>query len=171
MVALLSKALAQLEMRLPAGAGGTFIPAASPFEALNAVKIAVEKAEKDILFVDPYADMKLLTDFALAVPVGVTIRILADSDPRRLQASLRAASHRWIDQYRSARPLEVRLTPAKALHDRLILVDHTHAWQAGQSFKDLAQKSPSSVSRLPADVAAMKLETYADFWESATQQS
>ncbi len=53
------------------------------------------------------------------------------------------------------------------LHDRAIFVDGKIAWTIGQSFNDLAKKSPTTLAKMPADVATDKIAAYEALWKSA----
>jgi hypothetical protein len=81
------------------------------------------------------------------------------------------AAERWRMQYGGARPLEVRVSEPKLLHDRLIVVDQKTVWSLTQSFKDLAARSPTSIIRTPPEISAAKMEAYADLWDGATPLS
>jgi hypothetical protein len=157
--------IAKLELKLPVQAQGAFIPAGGLFDAFQAVAKAVGEAQSDVLLVDPYADETLIADFAPLVPERVRIRVL--SDTATAKPSLRPAAGRWIAQY-PTRPLEVRLAPARALHDRIIIADETIAWVLGQSFKDLAKRAHSSLVRMDAESAGLKVAAYKAIWSSAT---
>jgi hypothetical protein len=55
-------------LRLPSQ--GSFIAAGSTFDAFVAVGKALSEAKTNVLMVDPYADEKALTDYALLAPDG-----------------------------------------------------------------------------------------------------
>ena len=159
-------ALGCAELAAPLSVQGSFIPAGGTFDAFAAFGKAVETATCDVLIVDPYADAKALSDFAVQVPDGVTVRILADAEYRK--ATLKPAADSWRAQHGTTRPLEVRLTPKKALHDRLILVDTKVVWTLGQSLNAIAARAPTSIVRVDADTAALKVAAYATLWAAAT---
>jgi hypothetical protein len=158
--------IAKLELLLPAEAQGAFILAGGLFDAFQAVSKAVSSAASDVLWVDPYADEKLIADFATLVPERVRVRVLSDS--ATVWPSLRPAAERWTAQYQQDRPLEVRLAPAKTLHDRLIVTDESAAWVIGQSFKDLAKRAHTSLVRTDQELAGLKIAAYKDIWTAAT---
>jgi hypothetical protein len=119
--------------------------------------------------VDPYADAKALTDYAVLAHENVTIRLLSDT-ATCYQASLKPAAQHWRQQHGALRPLEVRLAPAKALHDRLIQVDGSTVWALGQSFKDLAARSHTSLVRMmDAEATALKIAAYESLWQDSTE--
>jgi len=161
---ILYKVLADAELKSPAGAQGTFIPAGNSFDAFAAVSKVLSTARGDVLIVDPYLDEAVLTDFSGAVPVGVTLRLLADE--ATVKMTLQPASARWAKQYPD-RPLQVRLAPPKTLHDRAIFIDGASAWILTQSLKDFAKRAPAEIVRAD-DTAALKIAAYETIWSAAT---
>ena len=88
----------------------------------------------------------------------------------RYKATLQPAAARWRQQYAQNRPLAISVSDFKLLHDRLIMVDadRTKTWTLGQSFKDLAARSPTTIARTPPEIAMSKIDAYADLWKKAT---
>ncbi|ARU25109.1 phosphoribosyltransferase (plasmid) [Ralstonia solanacearum] len=84
-----------------------------------------------------------------------------------MKPGLKPAAESWAKQYNSVRPIEVRLAPAKSLHDRLITVDDAQAWTLTQSLKDFAARSPASIVRVDTETASLKIHAYAAIWQSA----
>jgi hypothetical protein len=162
---ILYRALASVEMELPAPTTGAFIPAGNTFDALKAVQRVFEMATNDILVVDPYLDEKLLTEFALLAPAKVGIRLLTDAGSHK--ASLLPAIKHFNKQYGQERPLTAKAATAKSLHDRLVVVDRRRAWTVGQSFNALATRAPTSFVEVDQETAALKLSAYEDIWNSA----
>jgi hypothetical protein len=70
-MAIIYSALAKAELKAPAAVQGTFIPAGHAFDAFAAVGKVLGTAKTDVLMVDPYADEKVLTDYALLAPEQV----------------------------------------------------------------------------------------------------
>jgi hypothetical protein len=114
--------------------------------------------------IDPYADAKV-TDYAILAPENVSVRLLADQADHK--KSLKPAVERWVQQFGSARPLTVRLAPAKTLHDRAILVDNDTAWALGQSFNKLAERAHTTLIRMESESGALKVAAYAAIWRTA----
>lgn len=162
----LYRALARAEINAPNSDQGAFISTGSAFDAMVAIGKVLQSSNTDILFVDPYMDERILSDFALLAPERVKIRLLADINDRK--ASLGPAVHRWIKQYAEIRPLEVRLAPHRALHDRIIFVDQSDAWVLTQSFNSFAERSPASISRSNSEIAEVKIAAYRAMWEGAS---
>ena len=61
----------------------------------------------------------------------------------------------------------MRVAPAVALHDRLILVDDTDGYMAGQSFNCMAQRAHTAIIKMDADLAAQKVGAYAAIWAAS----
>lgn len=163
---IVHRALARAELQAPASAQGAFIAAGDTLNAFAAVAKVLARAKSDILMVDAYADQTIITGFAVTAPEGVKIRILgADREARKM--SLRPAVANWTQQFGPSRPIEVRVAPQADLHDRLILIDGTEAWSAGQSFNGMAQKSHTSIERSDAELATMKIQAYEAIWKTA----
>jgi hypothetical protein len=162
---ILYRALARVEMELPAPSTGAFIPAGNAFDALKAVQRIFSLAKADVLVVDPYLDDKILTEFAPFVPENLPIRLLADASG--MKATLPPSLRHWKKQYGSNRPVVARLAPARGLHDRLIIVDSGRVWTVGQSFRDLAVRAPTSFVETDAETAALKIAAYRAIWEAA----
>lgn len=166
-ISLMNRALAKLEIQLPAAAQGAFVNVGSNFDAITAFAKVLAAVRDEVLIVDPYMDEKALTEFAVLVPEGVAIRLLTDS--ASMKASLEPMAEKWIEQYAGTRPIALRATAPKTLHDRLILVDGAEAWILTQSLKDFAQRSPASLQRTDPDTAKMKIDAYGDIWTDAAE--
>jgi hypothetical protein len=161
---ILYRLVATLEAKASPNAGGAFISAGSTFDAFTALSKPLGEAISDVLVADPYVDDVFLRDFAGCIKPGVTIRLLADRE--YLQKNLRPAATRWAEQNGAAHPLEVRVTPRRKLHDRLIIVDQKVVWLVSQSFKDLAARAHASIVRAD-DIADLKIYAYAEHWAEA----
>jgi len=166
-MAVLHRSLAAAEANAPASARGAFIAVGASFDALQAIGKVLSTAKQDALIVDPYMDANVLTDFACTAPEGVGIRLLADSASTK-QSALEPAARRWMQQFGASRPLEVRLSEPRSLHDRLIILDRSVAWSLTQSLKDFAGRSPASVLRVANDISQMKANFYEQIWKNAT---
>ncbi|MCU6498913.1 hypothetical protein LPN04_14035 [Rugamonas sp. A1-17] len=164
--AIVHRALATAELNAPAASSGAFIPAGGAFDAFAQVGKVMSRAKYVLLIVDPYADEKVLTEYAIQVPKGVGIQVLADTKDHK--ATLRTAAVAWSKQHGSDRPLEVRLAPEKTLHDRLLFVDKGEVWSLTQSLNAFAARSPATIVRLADDVAFMKVDAYFPIWDAAS---
>lgn len=166
--AIVHEALAKAELNAPAAVRGTFIAAGQTFTAFAAVGKVLGTATSDILMVDPYADEKVLTDYAVLAPDNVTVRLLAEGHYKK---SLKPAAEHWVRQFGTTRPLFVRLAPPKRLHDREILIDGNKAWSLGQSFNKLAERSLTALALMDAELGALKIAAYEDVWDASTPLS
>lgn len=135
---------------------------------MTAIGKVLKEAQSRLLVVDPYLDHTILTDFAAMAAEGVKIDLLADAFAPKTIATLVPAVQRWAAQYGAKRPIEARATAPRLLHDRLIVVDDAKVWTVSQSFKDLATRSPASITVSPAEVATLKSAAYSDMWATAT---
>lgn len=163
---ILHRALARAEMNAPATAQGAFIPAGAGFDVFQAISKVLREAKRDVLIVDPYMDAKVLTDFARLAAEQVAVRLLTDGEYTKPEA-VQPAAMRWVQQYGGSRPLEVKLTAPRQLHDRLIVVDDAAVWSLTQSLKDFAARSPASILRVEAGLAQLKRDAYAQMWAAA----
>ena len=163
---IVQRALAKAEMNAPVSVKGAFVAAGSAFDAFAAVGKVLSQAKSGVLIIDPYADEKALTDFAVQAQEGIAIRILADEANQK--PTLKPAKERWIQQFGGVRPLEVRLAAARTLHDRLIFLDETDVWSLTQSLNAFAARSPATIIRLDGEISAMKIAAYEPIWQTAT---
>lgn len=162
----LFNALARLSQTAPASLRGSFLPAGNAFDALVAVGRVLATAKQRVLFLDPYAGTEILESFAIQAAEGLEIRILADA--LGVKAGLKSSVAAWTAQHKASRPVAARVSPAKSLHDRAIFVDDAAVWTLGQSFKDLAARSPTTITRLDSDTGALKTAAYQALWDNAT---
>jgi hypothetical protein len=160
-------AMAKLELKLPAQTQGAFIPAGGVFDGYQAVSKAIATAKKHVFFIDPYGDDQLISDFVPLAAEGMPVYVL--SDEHYAKPSLKPAAERWVTQWGSKRPLEVRIAPPKSLHDRLLVVDSSTAWVVGQSFKDLAKRAHSSLVRMDQESGTLKINAHIEIWKTATK--
>jgi hypothetical protein len=163
-VAIVNRAFAKAELMAPASISGKFITSGNTFDAFAAVGKVLERAKRLALFVDPFADHKLLEQFALLAPEGIAIRVLTRS---KQELTLLPAAQHWRNQFGASRPLEIRSLPPRHVHDRYIFIDGTEAWSLGQSFNALAARAHTTVERSEPDTEALKVEAFASLWEDA----
>lgn len=162
---ILYRALARAEMKAPVTSQGSFVAAGNAFDALAAISKIMSEAVTSIRIIDPYLDEKVLIDFATMANEGVRLELL--SDAATVKASLKPAVTAWMQQYGAKRPLEARNSSARALHDRLIVVDNKDVWDLSQSIKDFAGRSPASASKADAELSLMKINAYEAIWQAS----
>jgi hypothetical protein len=165
-IAVLHRALARAEALAPAAAQGAFISVGAEFDTIQVVSKVLRAAKTCALIVDPYMDSKILTDFAILAEKGVSIHLLSDGKSAD-SGGLVPAANRWIKQYGDDRPLEIRETSPRALHDRLIVIDNREVWALSQSLKDFVNRSPATVLRVEGEPGTLKREAYAEIWTQA----
>jgi len=163
------RAMAFAEANAAAERGG-FVGVGTALDVLQVVGKLLAEVRKDALIVDPNINSSVFTDFAPTAPEGAGIRILADGFFTEPEA-LRPATVRWKQQFGVARPLEVRLSAPRALHDRLVFADGTKVWSLSHPLKDFAARLPTLAQRLDPDLAKMKVDFYEQVWASATPVS
>lgn len=163
--AIIFRGFAVTEFAIPFGLKGTFIPIGNTFDAFSALTKLFKSANQDILIVDPYLDETILTEYGSTVPEQISFRLLADKSDYK--TSLKTAGEKWILQYPSTRPLEIRLADSKLLHDRSVFLDKNQAWSLSQSIKDFAKKSPAEIINAK-DTASLKIPAYEEIWQNAT---
>jgi len=156
--------LAYCEMHAPPAAAGTFIPVGSSFDAFSALTKILHTAVSSVMIVDPYMDAIALADFGILVPEGVSLRVLTDAQYKQ---SLIPAAKKWAEQYGTLRPLDIKISRPRSLHDRAIIVDGSRAWTLTQSLKDFAKRSPAEIIRLD-EIAQLKIEANEQLWMDAS---
>lgn len=163
---IVHRALARAEAAAPVSARGGFIAKGAALDALQVVGQVLAEALTDVLIIDPYMNTIVFTDFARLAKNGVTVRLLSDREYTQPDA-LMPPMERWVAQYGHSKPLEVRQTRRKALHDRDIVIDEAKVWHMTQSLKDFASRSHAGVGRVEAEQAKMKVEAYRQLWLEA----
>lgn len=161
---ILYRALSVAELAAPIASQGNFIPVGNAFDVIAAISKLLANAKNCVMFIDPYMDDKALTEFAVLLPEKVAVKLLTDSAGQK--PSLEPAVRKWIVQYDKIRPLEARYTPARTLHDRLIIVDDSEVWVLTQSLNAFATRSPASIVRF--NEPKLKIDAYNAIWQSST---
>lgn len=163
--ALLYRVLAAAELAAPASEQGAFIAAGNEFDGYAVITKVLASAQQNLLVIDPYMDGKALTDFLSGASELVSLRVLTDE--AFAKPTLAPAVERWRSQFGQTRPLEVRLAPARSLHDRLIIVDEREAWSLTQSLKNFAERAHASVLKADAETAGLKISAYILIWTNS----
>lgn len=157
----------RIELIVPTASKGSFIPGGDTWNGYVAiVKIMQTKCE-DLIIVDPYANSVIYTDLAPHSSAQKGVRCLTSKRPEN-HPGLIASAAKWAgDELSKSHAIDVRYAPLGSLHDRLIAIDGKDVWLISQSLKDIAKKSPASVSRAEAEIAAMKVSHYNELWEKS----
>ncbi|ADL00034.1 hypothetical protein Bresu_0719 [Brevundimonas subvibrioides ATCC 15264] len=161
----LHDAYSRMELLAPTSMRGSFIAGGDTWNGYAALVRLMQTDCDNMLVVDPYLNSSIFTDLAPHAAARVGLRCLAvkraEYDP-----GLRASATKWESDPISARVrVEVRYSPPGALHDRLVIVDGREVWLISQSFKDIAKRSPASVSKFEGELASDKIEHYETLWQ------
>ncbi len=158
----LYQALATLELDLPSEMQGAFLPVGNTFDAMVAISSVLKSASRYVLIVDAYMNEEVLEKYVLMVAEGVGVDLLTDE--AGMKSGLIPAAQAWKTQYGDRRPINVHATGPRVLHDRLIACDDD-VWVVTQSLKDLAVRSPASISKVDRELAAAKIAAYTEIWK------
>lgn len=161
-------ALSRVELQAPSSLQGAFIPSGDTWNGYAALVRIVQKASDDIMIVDPYLNSDIYIHFAPHTAARNGIRLLTTKRPEN-HSGLLASAQKWeADEISKTKSVEVRYAPAGALHDRLIIIDSRESWLVSQSIKDIAKRSPASVTRAEAELGQMKAKHYEALWNQST---
>ncbi len=106
----------------------------SEHDAYVGIRALLQKAEKNIVIVDPYVDQSILTLLSACIKPGMSVRLLTS----KLPSDFALEAKKWTTQH-AGLLLEVRTT--KEFHDRFVVLDDTVCWHVGASIKDAGQKA------------------------------
>ncbi|WP_144062048.1 hypothetical protein [Sphingomonas sp. MM-1] len=163
----LHDAYSRVELSAPAALKGAFIPGGDTWNGYAALVSIMQTECDDLLIVDPYLNSVIYTDLAPHSAARKIVRCLAAKRPE-YHPGLLAAAGKWEgDNISKSHPVEVRYAPQGSLHDRLIILDGKVVWLISQSLKDIAKKSPASVSRAEAELGTLKVQHYNDLWDKS----
>lgn len=157
-VAILHRAIADLEFRLPAAKNQAFGPGAV-YDFFKALRDLLASATQSVMIVDPYMDEQVLDPFVTATAPHVEVRLLVHKG-----GALTAALPRFVAQ--TKRAVHARSSPA--LHDRVVFLDDHSCWVLGQSIKDAAKSKPTYLAPLDGATAKAKRTAYEQIWATAT---
>lgn len=162
---IINRTLGFLERASPPSISGAFIGAGQEFSALISIGKILREASYKALFVDPYAAMIILSDYAVILSEGVDVQILGGAT--QIKSDLAPAIARWKSQHGATRPLEVRVAQKGSLHDRALFIDDKNAWSVGTSFNGLGRNAPSLLQKVGDEIFPEKLSAYRNIWNSA----
>lgn len=163
----LHEAYSKIELMVPSSSQGAFIPSGDTWNGYAALIKVIQSDCDNLLIVDPYINSTIYTDFSPHSTARNGVRFLT-AKRNENHLGLLAASQKWAsDQISKAHPVEGRYAPVSTLHDRLIIIDSKIVWLVSQSFKDIAKRSPASVSRADTELSAMKSQHYETLWASS----
>lgn len=156
------------ELMAPAASQGGFIPAGDTWKGYAAIVKLVQRDCDELLVVDPYLNSDFFTEFIPHAAAKKTIRGLTTKRTENHPALLATAGKWARDAASKGCPVELRYAPNGALHDRLIIIDGHEVWLVTQSLKDIAKRSPASVSRAESEVGKLKAQHYDSVWQQST---
>lgn len=154
------RAIADLELQLPASNGQAFGPGAL-YDFFKALSSVIASANKSVFVLDPYLDDKVFDTYLSAISRNVNVRLLTKLNT----ANIKAAKDKFTAQYQTA----IDIRKSNAFHDRVIFIDDSECWVLGQSIANAATSMPTYLAPLSADIAQLKLADYENVWLSATQ--
>lgn len=163
----LHDAYSRIELLVPTALQGAFIPGGDTWNGYAAIVKIMQTECDDLLIVDPYLTSVIYIDLAPHAAARKGVRCIAARRTENHPALLASANKWSTDPISTSHPVEVRYAPSSALHDRLIIVDEKEVWLVSQSLKDIAKRSPASVSRADGELAAMKVQHYNDLWKQS----
>lgn len=157
-VSILYRAIADLELRLPAQPNQVFGPGAV-YDFLKTLRDLLASATQSIFIVDPYLDEQIFDAYLATVSQGIMVRLLAHKGA----AALKPAVAAFIAQRRMT--VEVRCS--ESIHDRIVFLDDHSCWVLGSSIKDAAKSKPTYLAPLDGNTAQLKKDVYEQIWTAA----
>lgn len=158
----------KVELLAPAASQGGFIPGGDTWKGYAAIVKLVQRECDDLLVIDPYLNSEFFTDFIPHAAAKKTVRGLTTKRNEHHPALVTTAGKWARDAASIGSPVELRYAPNNALHDRLIIIDGREVWLVTQSLKDIAKRSPASVTRAEAEVGQLKADHYQSVWQKST---
>jgi hypothetical protein len=155
----LHRAVADLELILPAGTESTF-GAGDVYDFFQTLNKVISSAEKSLFIIDPYLDQTVFDHYLVSRQENVAVRLLLNHNAEKVVPS----ANMYIRQHGPV----LELKQSSALHDRVIFVDGYVCWLIGQSLKDAAKAKPTYLVQAPPDVVSEKLKNYEEIWSAAS---
>lgn len=157
-ISILYRAIADLELRLPAQPDQVFGPGAV-YDFLKTLRDLLASATQSIFIVDPYLDEQIFDAYLATVSQGVTVRLLAHKGT----AALKPAVAAFIAQNRMA----VEARSSASIHDRIVILDDRSCWVLGSSINNAAKSKPTYLAPLDASTTQLKKVVYEQIWTAA----
>lgn len=165
MRALLNKTLARMEQEVGGQKGAALINAGDVFAGFVSITDTIRRATRVVWIVDPYMDDTILRDYGPVVPEKVLLRLMTAH--KKQNAAIVPAVKKWQQSHGAQRPVDARLAPQRALHDRFIAIDGKEVWLLSQSLRDFAERSPATVVLFEEHLAQDKLDAYEAIWQQS----
>ena len=166
---LVAKALQEVEVlvreiiyelsTLRSDRGSSVIAAGKPYDYFEALSAVISIAQKEIFFVDPYADKSFLSTYVQHIDPSISVRLLAAKYYDALASAVALLTRQ------TAQTVSVRCQTS--LHDRFIFIDGVRCFNSGASFKDGGTKSATVITEI-VDIAPVLIAQYDDIWARAS---
>lgn len=167
----LHDAYSRMELKVPASMQGSFIAGGDTWNGYAALVRLMQNDCDDLFIIDPYINSALFIDLAPHVKAKAGLRCLTAKRSEN-HPGLLAVAQKWAGDSISPRiSVDVRYTQPENLHDRLVIVDGREVWLVSQSLKDIAKRSPASISRAERELGLMKVQHYEAVWGQSDQLS
>lgn len=139
----------------------TVVGKGSTFDYYDSVRKLVERARKDLFFVDPYLSAEFVSAYLPHSTPGAAIRLLCST--KRL-ATLVPSVQQFCRQHGN----RVELRTTDELHDRYVFMDGVEGYQSGASFKDGGLNAPTALTQL-MDTLPVVMQLYETMWAAASK--
>lgn len=156
---MLHRARADLSIRT-ANPVNVVIDKGQVFDYFDKIRKIIERARKDVLFVDQYLDAEFVSRYLPMIHPDAAVRLLTSAKSAQKLAPA-------VATFCAQAPLKVSVKTSPEPHDRWIFIDGVECYQSGASFKDGARLSPSSITQI-SDAQGLISRVYEDIWSRAT---
>jgi hypothetical protein len=158
LLSLLYRAIAVVETQTPAQTGQAFGPGAA-YDFFKTLRDLLATATRSVLIVDPYLDATVFDEYLTSVSQRASVRLLT----LHYATALKPAVTHFIAQTH----MRIEARKSSSIHDRVIFLDDSSCWVLGQSIKDAANKKPTYLAPLDAEMTKLKKDDYEKIWIAA----
>jgi hypothetical protein len=160
MLGVLHRAIADLELQIPALVPQAFGPGAV-YDFHKTLRDLLASATTSLFIVDPYLDDQVFDAYLSTVSQQVQVRLLAHEYATSLKSS--------VQKFVAQKSMAVEVRGSRAIHDRVVFIDDRTCWVLGQSIKDAAKTKPTYLAPLASDAAQLKKADYEKIWIAASR--
>lgn len=139
--------------------GSRAIDKGDVFDYFDEVRKIVERAQKDLFFVDAYLSVDFVSRYLPCVARGTVVRMLGRDKMTVLVPA--------VEMMRQQSGIEIQVRYAEGFHDRWLFVDGSECFHSGSSFGEGAKKAPTTLISL-LDGPSVVINTYEALWASAS---
>lgn len=155
----------RVELHSPTSGQARFIPPGETWNGYAALVKVIQPSCTDLLIVDAYLDSSLFIDL---LPHSNAAKVRCLTQKGSYHAGLWAAFGKWDgDAIGTDHPVELRYAPDRSLHDRMIIIDQKQVFLVSQSLKDIAARSPASLTPADPELAGLKAAHYDQLWSQS----